>query len=153
MSSLGILFFSGPYQSQAPQTVIKLANAALDKGYGVQIFCYMDAVNSVLENQKKIEGIFNIEKGFEVQIFCYMDAVNSVLENQKKIEGIFNIEKGFDEIVKKGAIIRLCALCLFVRGTAKSIMKRKDSKGIIKKGGTPDMEKIIKETDRFVVIC
>jgi sulfur relay (sulfurtransferase) complex TusBCD TusD component (DsrE family) len=122
MSSLGILFFSGPYQSQAPQTVIKLANAALDKGYGVQIFCYMDAVNSVLENQKKIEGIFNIEKGF-------------------------------DEIVKKGAIIRLCALCLFVRGTAKYIMKRKDSKGIIKKGGTPDMEKIIKETDRFVVIC
>lgn len=122
MSSLGILFFSGPYQSQAPQTVIKLANAALDKGYGVQIFCYMDAVNSVLENQKKIEGIFNIEKGF-------------------------------DEIVKKGAIIRLCALCLFVRGTAKYIMKRKDSKGIIKKGGTPDMEKIIKETDKFVVIC
>lgn len=122
MSSLGILFFSGPYQSQAPQTVIKLANAALDKGYGVQIFCYMDAVNSVLENQKKIEGIFNIEKGF-------------------------------DEIVKKGAIIRLCALCLFVRGTAKYIMKRKDSKGIIKKGGTPDIEKIIKETDRFVVIC
>ena len=122
MTSLGILFFSGPYQSQAPKTVVKLANAALDKGH-------------------------------RVQIFCYMDAVNSVLENQKKLEGIFNIEEGFDEIVKKGAIVRLCALCLLVRGTAKGIMKRKDSKGIIKKGGTPDMEKIIRETDKFVVVC
>ena len=62
MTSLGILFFSGPYQSQAPKTVVKLANAALDKGHRVQIFCYMDAVNSVLENQKKLEGIFNIEE-------------------------------------------------------------------------------------------
>ena len=122
MSSIGILFFSGPYQSQAPATVIELANAALDKGH-------------------------------EVQIFCYMDAVNSVLENQKKIEGIFNIEEGFDNIVKKGAIIRLCALCLLVRGTAKDIMKRKDYKGIIKKAGTPDLEKIIRETDKFIVVC
>ena len=64
MARLGILFFDGPYQAQASETVVKLANAALDKGHEVRIFCYMDAVNAVLENQKKVEGIFNIEEGF-----------------------------------------------------------------------------------------
>ncbi|MHA1727603.1 MAG: DsrE family protein, partial [Promethearchaeota archaeon] len=54
--SLGLLFFSGPYQSQASETACKLAAAALDKGIKVQIFLYMDAANCVLENQKKLEG-------------------------------------------------------------------------------------------------
>ncbi|MFX1506019.1 MAG: DsrE family protein [Promethearchaeota archaeon] len=122
MGKIGMLFFSGPHQSQAPETVIELANAALDKGH-------------------------------EVQIFCYMDAVNVVLENQKKVEGIFDVEGGFQKIVEKGALIRLCSLCLLVRGTSKNCMKCKDAKGKIKKAGTPDMEKILKETDKFLVIC
>ena len=122
MAKIGMLFFSGPHQSQAPETIVELANAALDKGH-------------------------------EVQIFCYMDAVNSVLENQKKIEGIFDVEGGFEEIVQKGALIRLCSLCLLVRGTAKNCMKCKEAKGKIKRAGTPDMEKILKETDKFLVVC
>lgn len=124
MASIGILFFSGPYQAQAPETVVKLANAALDKGY-------------------------------EVQIFCYMDAVNSILCNQKQVEGIYHVESGFDEIVMKGALIRLCSLCLLVRGTSKNCMKCKEEvyKGKLKRAGTPDMEKILKETDRFIVVC
>jgi tRNA 2-thiouridine synthesizing protein D len=122
LAKIGILFYSGPHQSQAPETVVKLSNAALDKGH-------------------------------EVQIFCYMDAVNSVLKNQKKIEGIFDVEGGFKEIVNKGALVRLCSLCLLVRGTAKNCMKSKESKGRIKRAGTPDMEKILKETDKFLVVC
>lgn len=122
MTKIGMLFFTGPHQSQAPETVVNLANAALDNGH-------------------------------EVQIFCYMDAVNAVLENQKKIEGIFDVEGGIREIVDKGAVIRLCSLCLLVRGTQKNCMKCKESKGKLKRAGTPDMEKILKETDRFLVIC
>ena len=120
MSRLGILFFSGPYQTQAPETVVRLANAALDKGH-------------------------------EVRVFCYMDAVNALLENQKKIEGIFNIEEGFKEILKKGATVRLCNLCLLVRGTMKYCLKKEC--GDVKRAVNPDLAKNIYETDRRVVIC
>ena len=120
MARLGILFFDGPYQTQASETVVKLASAALDKGH-------------------------------EVRIFCYMDAVNALLENQKEIEGIFNIEQGFKDILAKGATIRLCNLCLLVRRTMKNCLKREC--GDVKRAGTPDLAKIIDETDRLVVIC
>ena len=121
--SLGLLFFSGPYQSQGPETACKIASAALDKG-------------------------------IKVQIFLYMDAANCVLDNQKLIEGIFNIGKAFEDLVEKGALIRVCNLCLMVRGTNKNMMKRKsDLGGKIKRAGTPDLSKIIEETDRFMVIC
>lgn len=120
MARLGILFFDGPYQAQASETVVKLANAALDKGH-------------------------------EVRIFCYMDAVNAVLENQKKVEGIFNIEEGFRKILDKGATVRLCNLCLLVRGTVKNCLKKEC--GDVKRAGTPDLAKIIEETDRLVAIC
>ena len=120
MARLGILFFNGPYQAQASETVVKLANAALDKGH-------------------------------EVRIFCYMDAVNAVLEEQKKVEGIFNIEEGFREILEKGATVRLCNLCLLVRGTMKNCLKKEC--GDVKRAGTPDLAKIIEETDRLITIC
>jgi len=120
MARLGILFFDGPYQTEAAETVIKLSKAALEKGH-------------------------------EVRIFCYMDAVNALLENQKKIEGIFNIEEGFKEILEKGATIRLCNLCLLVRGTIKNCLKREC--GDVKRAGTPDLAKIIDETDKLITIC
>ena len=116
---LGILFFSGPYQAQGPETVCKIANAALDKGH-------------------------------EVRIFCYMDAVNALLEKQKKVEGIFNVEEAFREILGKGAEIRLCNLCLLVRGTMKNCLKREC--GDVKRAGTPDLAKIVLETDKLIVI-
>ena len=120
MARLGILFFDGPYQTQASETVVKLSNAALDKGH-------------------------------EVRIFCYMDAVNALLEKQKKIEGIFNIEEGFKGILEKGAVVRLCNLCLLVRGTMKNCLTKEC--GDVKRAGTPDLAKIIEETDRLIVIC
>lgn len=122
MAKIGILFFSGPYQAQGPETVCKIANAAINKGH-------------------------------EVRIFCYMDAVNAVLRDQKEIEGIYNIEKGFREILAKGAIIRLCNLCLLVRGTLKNCLNREECDGAdIKRAGTPDLAKIIEMTDKLIVI-
>jgi len=120
MARLGILFFDGPYQTQAAETVCRLAGAALDKGH-------------------------------EVRIFCYMDAVNAAIGNQKKIEGIFSIEEGFREILDKGAIIRLCNLCLLIRGTMESCLN--EECGDIKRVGLLDLANIIEETDRLVVIC
>lgn len=120
MPKLGILFFDGPYQKQASETVCKIASAALNKGHSVRIFCYMDAVNAVLEKQKKIDGIFNIEEGFR-------------------------------EILSKGATIRLCNICLLVRGTMKNCITKEA--GDIKKAGTPDLARIIEETDRLITIC
>ena len=120
MARLGILFFDGPYQTQAAETVVKLSDAALSKGHSVRIFCYMDAVNALLDNQKKVEGIFNIEEGFR-------------------------------DILNKGATIRLCNLCLLVRGTMKNCLTKEC--GDVKRAGTPDLAKIIEETDRLVVIC
>ncbi len=64
MATISFLFFSGPYQSQSPETVIELAKAALTKGMKVKIFCYMDAVNNVMTFQKKVPGVTNIEEQF-----------------------------------------------------------------------------------------
>ncbi len=122
MAIIGILFFSGPYQAQGPETVCKIANAALDNGH-------------------------------QVHIFCYMDAANAVLKNQKKIEGIYNIEEGFREILDKGAKCRLCNLCLQVRGTVQNCLSRKECDGAdIKRAGTPDLAKIVIDTDKLIVI-
>lgn len=122
MARLGIIFFAGPYQAQAAETVCKLASAALDKGHTVRIFCYMDAVNAVLKNQKKIEGIYNVEEGFR-------------------------------EILSKGAVVRLCSLCLLVRGTNKNCLDSKECDNAdIKRAGTPDLAKIIELTDKLIVI-
>jgi len=64
MPTISFLFFSGPYQSESPETTIELAKAALQKGVNVKIFCYMDAVNCVKVGQKKVPGVTNIEEQF-----------------------------------------------------------------------------------------
>lgn len=114
MQTISFLFFSGPYQSESPETTIELAKAALNKGMSVKIFCYMDAVNCV-------------KKG------------------QKKVPGVTNIEEQFGELIAKGAEIRLCSLCMLVRGT-------KDFIEGAKRAGTPDIADIVEESDRVLVI-
>jgi sulfur relay (sulfurtransferase) complex TusBCD TusD component (DsrE family) len=114
MSTIGFLFFSGPYQSESPETTIELAKAAL-------------------------------EKGVKVKIFCYMDAVNCVKTGQRKVPGVTNIEEQFKELVTKGAEVRLCTLCMLVRGT-------KDFIEGAKRSGTPDIAEIVEESDRVLVI-
>jgi sulfur relay (sulfurtransferase) complex TusBCD TusD component (DsrE family) len=114
MPTISLLFFSGPYQSESPETTIELAKAAL-------------------------------EKGMNVKIFCYMDAVNCVRVGQKQVPGVTNIEKQFRELIAKGADVRLCTLCMLVRGT-------KDFIDGAKRAGTPDIAEMVEESDRFLVI-
>lgn len=64
MPTISFLLFSGPYQSESPETVVELAKAALEKEVKVRIFCYMDAVNNVKMGQKKVPGVTNIEEQF-----------------------------------------------------------------------------------------
>ena len=45
------MLFSGPYGSQDADHLCRLANAALNKGYGVQIFLYGDGVHAQLKDQ------------------------------------------------------------------------------------------------------
>jgi len=114
MPTIGFLFFSGPYQSESPETMIELAKAAL-------------------------------EKGLKVKIFCYMDAVNCVKTGQKKVPGVTNIEEQIRELIAEGAEVRLCTLCMLVRGT-------KDYIEGSKRAGTPDVADIVEESDRVLVI-
>ena len=48
---LTILLMSGPMKSMEPNTAIKLASAALNKGFGVNLFCYGEGVLSIKEGQ------------------------------------------------------------------------------------------------------
>ena len=65
MTTISLLFFEDPYHVEAAHTVIELTKAALDKGIGVKIFCYMSAVNAMIKNQKKVPGVLSIEEGFK----------------------------------------------------------------------------------------
>ena len=114
MPTISFLLFSGPYQSESPETVTELANAAL-------------------------------AKGIKVKIFCYMDAVNNVMMSQKKVPGVTNIEEQFRDLITKGVEVRLCTLCMLVRGT-------KDVIEGVKKAGTPDIAEMVEESDRFLVV-
>jgi len=119
MPTISFLFFSGPYQSESPETTIELARAAL-------------------------------EKGMNVKIFCYMDAVNCVKVGQKKVPGVTNIEERFRELIAKGAEVRLCTLCMLVRG----MLVRGTATFIegAKRAGTPDIADMVEESDRVLVI-
>jgi sulfur relay (sulfurtransferase) complex TusBCD TusD component (DsrE family) len=114
MPTISFLLFSGPYQSESPETVTELANAAL-------------------------------AKGIKVKIFCYMDAVNCVMTIQKGVPGVTNIEKQFRELIAKGVEVRLCTLCMLVRGT-------KDTIEGATKAGTPDIAEMAEGSDRFLVV-
>ena len=114
MSTIGFLFFSGPYQSESSETVVELAMAALGKGVNVKIFCYMDAVNCVIPGQKKVPGVTNIGEQFK-------------------------------KLIDQGAEVRLCTLCMLVRGMKTFIEGAK-------RAGTPDVADIIEESDRVLVI-
>ena len=86
-----------------------------------------------------------IDKGIEVKVFCYMDAVNCVKVGQRKVPGVTNIEEQFKELIAKGVDVRLCTLCMLVRGTRVFIEGAK-------KAGTPDIADMVEESDKFLVV-
>ena len=109
-----LIFFSGPYQSESAETTINLAQAA-------------------------------IQKGIDVKIFCYMAAVNCVQTGQKKVPGVTNIEEQFADLITKGVDVRLCTLCMLVRGVKAFVDGAK-------RGGTPDIADMVDESDRVLLV-
>jgi tRNA 2-thiouridine synthesizing protein D len=71
---LSIMLFSGPYGSQDADHMCRVAERAIDKGYGVQIFLYGDGVHAQMKNQAP-KVFFNVgaalerlvEKGAEIK--------------------------------------------------------------------------------------
>jgi len=49
--TLGILLNTSPYTFQNSHTFYDLAKAAIDKGYGVKVFLFVDGVNNAKLNQ------------------------------------------------------------------------------------------------------
>jgi len=86
MSSLGILFYNGPIQYETPETVIEIARTALDKGYKVRIFCFMDGVYSIMKGHERVP------------------------------EEMINTEDAFKELISRGAEVVICTLTADQRG-------------------------------------
>ncbi|MBI2303795.1 MAG: DsrE family protein [Chloroflexi bacterium] len=51
MSELGLVLTTSPLQYQNGETVVHVAEAALDRGHGVRIFLYLDGVYNPLRYQ------------------------------------------------------------------------------------------------------
>ncbi len=49
--TLGVLLLSSPYTYQNSETFHELTKAAVEKGYGVKVFLFVDAVNNAKLNQ------------------------------------------------------------------------------------------------------
>jgi len=60
---LAMMLFSGPYGSQEADHMCRIADKALDKGYGVQIFLYGDGVHAQMEGQAP-KVFFNVGEAF-----------------------------------------------------------------------------------------
>ncbi len=104
---LTILLMSGPMKSMEPNAALKLANAALDKGYGVNIFCYGEGVLSIKEGQapkrfpnvgKEIAAL--AERGARIAV-CETCSIARGLHPGQEIEGtkIGSLTKDFVEFL------------------------------------------------------
>lgn len=100
-----ILLMSGPMKSMEPNTALKLADAALNKGYKVNLFCYGEGVLSVKQNQapKRFpnvgEQIKDLEKrGVKISV-CETCSIARGLHHGEEIEGtkIGSLTKDFVE--------------------------------------------------------
>lgn len=104
---LTILLMSGPMKTMEPNTAIKLANAALNKGYGVNIFCYGEAVLSVKKGQapKRFPNIGNelkelLNRGVKIAV-CETCSGARGLQYGEEIKGskIGSLTKDFVEFL------------------------------------------------------
>jgi tRNA 2-thiouridine synthesizing protein D len=62
--TLSMMLFSGPYGSQDADYMCRIAESALNQGYGVQIFLYGDGVHAQLTGQNP-KIFFNVGKAIE----------------------------------------------------------------------------------------
>jgi len=62
--TLSLMLFSSPYGSQDADHLCRIAEKALDKGYGVKIFLYGDGVHGQLKDQAP-KVFFNVGSAFK----------------------------------------------------------------------------------------
>jgi len=97
MPTLGILFYRSPVQTQAPETAVKLAEAAVNKGVKVKVFCFMDGVYAVEKGHKRIpKNMTNVEEAFKKLSSKNVDIVICTLTADQRAvkEVIEGVEKG-----------------------------------------------------------
>lgn len=107
VKELTILLMSGPLMSMEPNTAIKLANAALSKGYKVNIFCYGEGVLSIKDGQAPkrfpnvgLELTELVKKGARIAV-CETCSIARGLHPGQEIEGtkIGSLTKDFVEFL------------------------------------------------------
>ncbi|RZN45009.1 sulfur reduction protein DsrE [archaeon] len=62
--ALACMLFSGPYGSQDADIMARIAERALDMGYGVKIFLYGDGVHAQMSGQRP-KAFFNVGDALE----------------------------------------------------------------------------------------
>ncbi|UCE73867.1 MAG: DsrE family protein [Methanomassiliicoccales archaeon] len=104
---LTILLKTGPMMSMEPNTAIKLAKAALNRGYNVNIFCYGEGVLSIKKNQapKRFPNVGQelvelAEKGVKIAV-CETCSIARGLHHGEEIAGtkIGSLTKDFVEFL------------------------------------------------------
>ena len=83
------MLFSGPYGSQDADHMCRIAETAIDKGYGVQIFLYGDGVHAQMKGQAP-KVFFNVgsaldrlrEKGAEIKSCVRCSTARGYVESE-----------------------------------------------------------------------
>ena len=87
-----------------------------------------------------------LDKGHEVQMFLYLDGVYNPIKYQTFPDWTEMPKDKFAELVKKGAQIIACGVCVNARGLEKG----KDYIDGVTVGGLPDFAQIVSEVDSVV---
>lgn len=104
---LTILLMTGPMMSMEPNTALKLAEAAINKGYNVNLFCYGEGVLAIKKGQapKRFPNIGTelgnlADRGVKVAV-CETCSTARGLHHGEEIEGtkIGSLTKDFVEFL------------------------------------------------------
>jgi tRNA 2-thiouridine synthesizing protein D len=87
-----------------------------------------------------------LDKGHEVEAFWYLDGVYNAIKHQKFPEDVPLPVERMQALVKKGAKITACGICVNARGLEGG----KEFTDGISVGGLPDLADMISESDTFV---
>ena len=87
-----------------------------------------------------------LDKGHEVYIFKYLDGVYNPISHQRFPDLNILPKDRFVQLIKKGAKIIACGICVNARGLENG----KDYIDGVKVGGLPDFAEIQGEVDRLI---
>lgn len=88
-----------------------------------------------------------LDKGHEVQVFLYLDGIYSPNRNQTFPDLPVLPKDRFAQLVKRGAKLIACGVCVRARG-----QRGDDYVDGVPVGGLPDFAEILGEVDRLVTL-